>query len=368
MDLRAQLAVQEEELAHLKRKWERIIGRKLGHASGLGLAGPLPAEGTTANGSAAMLDGLKEGMQGAARLLVAGLADLSAVAPISVAPPDGTGNQTPAKPKVVTSHQATYSTSSASTSPSPRFSTTSTSSLESLSVEEKEDVTATTPTPSASSTIPAHAEIGQSSARKAGLTSRPSMRQRRSGENSRTVPQGPPELSSSPPPMTTLPTSPQSTSIPSLFDGLADPASSPPVAPVSDWVKRKWAAADGSGSLRDANRRASTLLAGVGQRGQSWLASFSATSKPATPEPELSAASTPSQTVSLLDDEDDDPWATAAAGSVLVPDTPLSASVGQDTQEQRTSDDDFGNWASTVPAAKASTTSSKADDFDDWNW
>jgi hypothetical protein len=363
MELRAQLATHEEELSLLKYKWERIIGRKLTHASGLGLAGPLP---TDSNSSGAMFDGLKEGVQGAARLLVAGLADLSAVSPITIAPPspsDPSGSSLLSKAKSTSSHRATSSTSSISTAPSPLFSRTPTPSGDASWVMEKEeDYVATSPASSGD-----REDVVESSARR--KLHCPGMRQRRSADESKLASTS---QSISSVPSTICLVTPQPTSIPKLFDGIADPTLPPP---ITDWVKRRWAAADGSNQMRDANRRASLLIADVGQRGQSWLASFSsATTSPTSQlQPPLSTRSgQPSPVGSLLDDDGDDPWAAAEAGNILIPDTPTvtsardTASAVADVEQprSRTSHDDFGAWST----SDGTKTASGQNDDDDWNW
>lgn len=371
MDLRTQLLVNEAELAQLKSKWERIAGRSLGHASGLGLAGPLPADNTT--GTGAMLDGFKEGVQGAARLLVAGLADLSSNASTV---PEAAASKSGPKRSVDADSRVRRSVSSASSSPSPRFSTTSTSSLESLpqnfEITERAVVSG-----SAGVATTFTRETGQSSARKT-VPTRDSVRRRRSGEA--TPSNNPNQISTTCAEklalVSTAPADPkavqQSKHISGLLEDLADqdPVGSP-VAPVSDWVKRKWAAADGTNQLRDVNRRASTLIADVGQRGQNWLSAFaganpgsqpnSNTGIPRSKSPPLSAKS-----VSLLDDEDDDPWG-ASAGDILVPDTPVSP-LPPDAPPAPSVD--FGELliASPHDGSKPQVLPSKTDEFEDWNW
>jgi hypothetical protein len=359
MELRTQLATEEAELSRLKQKWERIIGRKLTQASGLGLAGPLPSDASTSNGSAAMLDGLKEGVQGAARLLVAGLADLSSVSPITIAAPSPS-NLPNSKPKDASSHQPASSPSSRSTSPSPLFSRSSTSSLDTSGGLDKDvDNVAATPV---SATDDYEGVVESSARRKAN---RPGMRQRRSVEEPKSA-STIRVTSSSPSP--TPPMTPQPVSIPHLLDDLADPASTPPIA---DWVKRKWAAADGPNQLRDANRRASLLLADVGQRGQSWLASFSPAGTTTFSQLDSSQpahSGEPSPVGSLLDDDIDDPWAAAEAGSVLIPDTPKAASAHAEVERPQTSLDDFGAWASGPASEKVESSLVTKNDDDDWNW
>lgn len=67
LELRSQLATHEAELAQLKRKWERIVSRGMDRAY----------SSSSQQASSYALDNIKEGVQGAARLLAAGLVDLS---------------------------------------------------------------------------------------------------------------------------------------------------------------------------------------------------------------------------------------------------------------------------------------------------
>ena len=68
MDLRAQLAAHESELAQLKRKWERIVSRGMDRAYS-----QQPAHAGSSS-SSLLTDAVKD----VSRLLAAGLSDLSA--------------------------------------------------------------------------------------------------------------------------------------------------------------------------------------------------------------------------------------------------------------------------------------------------
>ena len=114
MELRVQLASQEEELAQLKRKWERIVNR--------GFDRVYAANGITPPQSTAgpMLEGIKEGMQDVGRIIAAGLDDYGSV-PLNSTPPVSALSRT---------HSTRQSTSSVTTSSSgnTRFSYTSANS------------------------------------------------------------------------------------------------------------------------------------------------------------------------------------------------------------------------------------------------
>lgn len=94
LELRSQLAVHEEELGHLKRKWERIVSRGMDRAytpsfpsanmpstsppySASHHSSPSLASSLLNPTNGAVIDGIKEGVQGVGRLLAAGL-ELSA--------------------------------------------------------------------------------------------------------------------------------------------------------------------------------------------------------------------------------------------------------------------------------------------------
>ncbi|THH29244.1 hypothetical protein EUX98_g4948 [Antrodiella citrinella] len=136
LELRSQLMAHEEELGQLKRKWERIVSRGMDraytpafpshnmplsstpsssrHATSPSLASTLlnPSNG-------AVLDGIKEGVQGVGRLLAAGLELSSSSSPSATATSPGLSSvsraaMTPALKRA--KHVNTQSVSSVSTS------------------------------------------------------------------------------------------------------------------------------------------------------------------------------------------------------------------------------------------------------------
>ena len=114
MELRTQLASQEEELTQLKRKWERIVNRGFDRvyvANGI-----TPPQST----SGPMLEGIKEGVQEVSRMITAGLSDYGS-APLNSVHPVSALSRT---------HPTRWSTSSITTSSSgsTRFSHTSANS------------------------------------------------------------------------------------------------------------------------------------------------------------------------------------------------------------------------------------------------
>ncbi|KZP28080.1 hypothetical protein FIBSPDRAFT_885969 [Athelia psychrophila] len=147
LELRSQLAVHEAELLQLKRKWERIINRGFERSHGIGKpdtsgsssplsSSPVAAPFVNAPQSGAMMDGIREGVQGMSRFLAAGLGELSAPSATSAAP----GSPTPAPlsaariDKTDKTHSNQPSNSSVATSAtgqsaSTRFSLSSASSL-----------------------------------------------------------------------------------------------------------------------------------------------------------------------------------------------------------------------------------------------
>lgn len=80
MELRAQLASQEEELVQLKRKWEKIVNRGFDRVYAANGITPLQ------NTSGPMLEGIKEGVQEVGRMITAGLNDHGSVPPHSAHP------------------------------------------------------------------------------------------------------------------------------------------------------------------------------------------------------------------------------------------------------------------------------------------
>ena len=114
MELRVQLSSQEEELAQLKRKWEKIVNR--GFDRVYAANGITPPQST----SGPMLEGIKEGVQEVSRMITAGLGEYGST-PLNPAHP---------VPALSRTHSTRQSTSSVTTSSSgsTRFSHTSANS------------------------------------------------------------------------------------------------------------------------------------------------------------------------------------------------------------------------------------------------
>ena len=80
MELRTQLASQEEELAQLKRKWEKIVNRGFDRVYvANGITPPQSTPGP-------VLEGIKEGVQEVSRMLTSGLSDHGSAPPNSAHP------------------------------------------------------------------------------------------------------------------------------------------------------------------------------------------------------------------------------------------------------------------------------------------
>ncbi|KAG5641389.1 hypothetical protein DXG03_005356 [Asterophora parasitica] len=155
LELRSLLATHEAELLQLKKKWERIVNR--GFLDSSSPSSPSPSTTTPhGNGSGAMLEGIKEGVQGVSRFIAAGLsiAELSAPSPSTSLPNKSPSSSVSASPRIASSprmiredsgisrinhpprldhhtHANTQSTSSVSTyaTKSTRFSQSSVSSI-----------------------------------------------------------------------------------------------------------------------------------------------------------------------------------------------------------------------------------------------
>jgi len=114
MELRAQLSSQEDELAQLKRKWEKIVNRGFDRVyAANGITPPQSASGP-------VLEGIKESVQEVNRIIAAGLSDHGS------APPNST-NPVPAPPRTHPTHRSTSSVTTNS-SGSTRFSHSSANS------------------------------------------------------------------------------------------------------------------------------------------------------------------------------------------------------------------------------------------------
>jgi len=126
LELRSQLAIHESELLNLKRRWERIISRGFETSN---------SDSTQSQSGGAVLEGIREGVQGVSRFIAAGLA-IGELSP----PPTSASSQ----PDIRRTHTSNHSNSSISTTTtkSTRFSQSSTSSIgeESLLKDEKRDL------------------------------------------------------------------------------------------------------------------------------------------------------------------------------------------------------------------------------------
>ncbi|KAF7289986.1 hypothetical protein MIND_01373900 [Mycena indigotica] len=115
LELRSQLAAHENELLQLKRKWERIVSRgftshNIPSVSGVNIE--TDSSITSPTNSGAMLDGIREGVQGVGRLIAA------------FSPTPYSTSESP------TRHTHSTSSSTSGTSKSTRLSQSSTSSIE----------------------------------------------------------------------------------------------------------------------------------------------------------------------------------------------------------------------------------------------
>ncbi|KDQ22287.1 hypothetical protein PLEOSDRAFT_1072845, partial [Pleurotus ostreatus PC15] len=70
LELRSQLEAHEAELLQLKRKWEIVVSRGLDIPTPLSLDRLPPTSHAVDKGSAVVLEGIKEGVQGVGRLIL----------------------------------------------------------------------------------------------------------------------------------------------------------------------------------------------------------------------------------------------------------------------------------------------------------
>lgn len=128
MELRAQLVSQEDELAQLKQKWEKIVNR--GFDRVYAANGMTPPQNTPGP----VLEGIKEGVQEVSRMIAAGLSEHGS------APPNPT-DPAPAPLRTHSIHRPTSSVTTSS-SGSTRFSHSSANSSlveDDFSLEPQED-------------------------------------------------------------------------------------------------------------------------------------------------------------------------------------------------------------------------------------
>lgn len=384
LELREQLAVHENELAELKRKWERIINRTLPMAGG-GYENLVSTSSTNAVLGSTALDGIKEGV----RRITLGLSDL------------GGGTNTESSQHIATHSQDGSGSSSAgalSGFSSGRFSMSSMSS-----VCEAEVANGRAHVDGSVDAVRSSSTDAISSIRRSGsLHRRPARSLSKdpptpvnlatgidlgheflSTTISQTAPSQVQYLSSAAPVLRQTATSP---SIPTntaadkqsrrttLAPALPPPSSVPGLGsltmgasvgnPVSSWmgsVGKKLGEIQGADTLTKGQKRASVLLADVSHSiisalspSPSTVSALSPTSNPIssprTPYSNVSAnrdTGAP-RTNSLLDDDDDND--TVRIGRVMVPDsvkdkTGVVAGSGSQTQRAIPSfDDDDDNW------------------------
>ncbi|KZT10378.1 uncharacterized protein LAESUDRAFT_810036 [Laetiporus sulphureus 93-53] len=361
LELRSQLAMHEAELAQLKRKWERIVNRGMDRASSTSTLPNLSARSPSSNG--AVLDGLREGVQGVGRLLASGLNELSSPT-ISSSPPvpvqtlPGFTSISPALRRA-RGHNTTTSTSSVSTAGTSSTSThLSQSSASSFVIDELEEKQEELP-------VRGSVEISPASARQAARLRR---RSRDITPAQSPLPESPTTPSAVP---SRTSTSTKRTSV-NLASGLAPPALIPgmgtmTVPPMSAWMEsvgssvgRKWEELQKGETFTRSQKRASIILSDVSQSFFSALASpasssgaasvsissnpFAASLSPLSTSP-TAATLVPNGTSSLLDD--DEP--AQGLGSVLSPDSK-------------------GFAPSKPPAPSSPSLQAKDQSDDEWNW
>ncbi|EKM56535.1 uncharacterized protein PHACADRAFT_253724 [Phanerochaete carnosa HHB-10118-sp] len=356
LELRSQLAVQEAELAELKRKWERIVSRGMDRA----YSSPLtPGRSPYANGVSPSFPvssiiptastAIKEGV----RLLAAGL-DLSASEPSSppafsppALPMSGIATVSRAslastaamKKAAASKHAANQSISSASTTttssssaPSKRLSQSSASSLlSSLSLEDPvEDCDSARPSPISEEKpeVPAEA-VGLRSSRSSNSTLR------RRSKDAEPRPSSSAVMPMSEPSTTTRRHS--RTHDTSLSSNAAVPQSD-----NSGWmgsVGKKWEEMQQGETALKLQKR-SSLLFEMSQSLFSALASPAPTS-PAPSKPSPLSPSLSSAPESLMDDE---PELEHGLGAVMVPQVVSPTPVPPLSQPAKSADDDDEEW------------------------
>lgn len=348
MELRTQLASQEEELTQLKRKWEKIVNR--GFDRVYAANGITPPQST----SGPVLEGIKEGVQEVSRMITAGLSDHGSAPPNSAHP-------ILALSRTHSTHQSTSSVTTSS-SGSTRFSQSSANSslVEDdfpLGPEEgqalgKKDQVRTLEEISQSPTCtpilenPTTVDILKTSLDETKISK--TLRRRSRDVPSETTGRVPSKLSQGrqregKPPM--LPTS--------SMPGLGTLPSGTP-SWVLGTVGKKWEELQRTETFAKSQKRASVLLADVSQsllNAWSSPTPLSDTGASISTNPFVASIS-PTQTenpmlerstakTSLLDDDGDLQGHTGGLGVVMKPDTiSPSASV----QSKNDDDDDDWNW------------------------
>jgi hypothetical protein len=346
MELRTQLASQEEELMQLKRKWEKIVNRGFDRVyAANGMPPPQSMSGP-------MLEGIKEGVQEVSRMITTGLSDHG---PNSAHP-------TPALSRTHSTHQSTSSVTTSS-SGSARFSQSSANSslVEDdfpLESPEEGDVSgkkdqirileeiSQSPTCTPILENPTALGISKQSLDEERLSK--TLRRRSRDGSSETTGKVPPKLGQGRQgegKLAVLPTS--------SMPGLGTLPSGTP-SWVLGTVGKKWEELQRTDTFTKSQKRASVLLADMSQSllnawttsspspgtGMSistnpFVASISPT-RTESPIPQISGAKT-----SLLDDDGDLQGHTGGLRVVMKPDT-MSPSVS--VQSKNDDDDEDWNW------------------------
>ncbi|KAI6017159.1 hypothetical protein EDC04DRAFT_485975 [Pisolithus marmoratus] len=384
LELREQLAVHENELAELKRKWERIINRTLpagGHENLVSTSSTNAVRGSTA------LDGIKEGV----RRITLGLSDLGGGASMESSQHATTHPQKESSSSLLVSAGALpgfssghFPASSVSSNCEAEAATGSTHLAGSVDAVRSSSTDAISSIQRGSSLHRRHARSrSKDPPRLVKLSTGIDLgHESLSAVVSQTAP-------SQVQPTATPPSNPTNTAAnklsrrttlgsalppPSSVPGLGSLAMGASVgSPVSLWVEsmgKKLGGIQGTDTLTKGQKRASVLLADVSH---SIMSAFSAspTAVCATLSPSPNPISSPSSDVpspltpysnasankstgargtsSLLDEDDEDD--TIRIGCVMVPDSVKDAAgavVGSGTQTQRAvssfDDDDDDNW------------------------
>ncbi|KII91127.1 hypothetical protein PLICRDRAFT_495976 [Plicaturopsis crispa FD-325 SS-3] len=338
LELRSQLEVHEAELLQLKRKWERIVSKGFDRASVD--SSPIVSHshsGSGSNGQGAMLEGIKEGVQGVSRFIAAGLTEFSSPTP-STTPL--TGRRHSARQS-----NSSVSTFGSATTQSTRLSQSSASSIgEASECDTDAQVlmvhdTGATPTMSPN---PEFVHAGLESIDTSSKTLR-----RRSRDHSR----APSPLES--PTVKRTPSTGKRSSIhggsfplPASIPGLASFGGSQSPSSWVGSVGKRWEELQRGSTFTKGQKRASVLLSDVAQSIGSALAS------PPIPS-SANGNYTQSSPVSLLDDDvlDD---STSRLGTVMTPD---SKTTIQPPLQPRMN-----------PAAIKPEPVKPLDDDDEWNW
>ncbi|KAK7046739.1 hypothetical protein R3P38DRAFT_2875584 [Favolaschia claudopus] len=400
LELRSQLAMHEAELLQLKRKWERIVSRgftsphnpttlpsTVSTSSSLATTSleTSPNQPTSANG-AAVLDGIREGVQGVGRFIAA-LSPTSASS--AYHSPSFSSSATPISssfdamvPRSNGTHSKTssMSTNMTTTTTSTRFSQSSQSSLgeECATPEEEEDAdgaqvlmvhdTGATPTMSPNPAFSARRQQQQNRERERQPSATGT-----AGDSSAEAEEdfffAQAQVQASIPPVRPISSKrvASTSAIPglALVDGIA-PAS------VSAWVGsvgKKWEELQKVPTFAKNSKRASLLFSDIAnalQVGPTPVASPSPSPSHAPPSPAMTASTT-TTSQSLLDDDDNEMRRLPAAP--LNPLTPTLKPTPRTRQQQPQSPLTVSK-SKVPPKPKPPTQPAKIvdDDDEEWNW